>query len=302
MKTLIPFVGLTDSKIERERVGLVRSIPNSQVRPFDTHFNLPQTITNESHYRCKLNMIGFDMNLCHADTCPPPSRGGSDAKRNSITTSLILAEKEKFQRGESIGASRTCRESGITVTGEQIIGDLFYDKKQLLPFVVSPLGLFGPTINHFLYGITPTKPSTLHNISQTKFPNAFNMAKQAFSTKTPSGILQRADSIWLKKQPQYNYGGSYRSPTPSTYYTQMFGREVCFANGSAGLTALQALYSGNHNGPLPKSSSNESCLDEPLHSILNCTDEFSDSRSFQPTLSQLSELSPNTCLTPSPTT
>ena len=124
----------------------------------------------------------------------------------------------------------TCRESGITVTGEQIIGDLFYDKKQLLPFVVSPLGLFGPTINHFLYGITPTKPSTLHNISQTKFPNAFNIAKQAFSPKTPSGILQRADSIWLKKQPQYNYGGSYRSPTPSTYYTQMFGREVCFAN------------------------------------------------------------------------
>ena len=125
---------------------------------------------------------------------------------------------------------------------------------------------------------------------------------KSFSPKTPSGILQRADSIWLAKQPQYNYGGSYRSPTPSKYYTQMFGREVCFANGSAGLTALQALYSGNHNGPLPKSSSNDSCFDDPLHSILNCTDESSESRSFQPTLSQLSELSPNTCLTPSPTT
>ena len=95
---------------------------------------------------------------------------------------------------------------------------------------------------------------------------------------------------------------AYRSPTPSTHYTQMFGREVCFANGSAGLTALQALYSGNDNGPLPTSSSNVSCLDDPLHSILNCTDESSESRSFQPTLSQLSELSPNTCPTPSPTT
>ena len=81
----------------------------------------------------------------------------------------------------------------------------------------------------------------LHTIDKRLFPNAHKMACQAFSTKTPSNILQRADQIWNSRQNKYNYGGSYKSPDPSTYYTQMFGREVCFANGAAGLTALDLL-------------------------------------------------------------
>ena len=82
------------------------------------------------------------------------------------------------------------------------------------------------------------------------------MACQAFSTKTPSNILRRADQIWNSKQNKYNYGGSYKSPDPSTYYTQMFGREVCFANGAAGLTALDLLYENNKGGPQPTHPNN----------------------------------------------
>ena len=79
MQSLIPFIQLTDTKIEKEAKGLIRSIKKSKVRPFDTHFNLP-IISNEGHFRCKLSKIGFDIITCNSDTCPSPSRGGSDAK------------------------------------------------------------------------------------------------------------------------------------------------------------------------------------------------------------------------------
>ena len=225
METLIPFIQLTDTKICKETTGLVRSIKKSNIKPFDTHFNLP-IVSNESHFRCKLSKIGFDMITCNSDTCPSPSRGGSNAKSNNIVASLLSAEKIKFQRGRGSNASRTDSSSQITLTGEQIIGELYSDNMQLLPFAISPLGLFGPTINYFLYGTPPPSDyKTLHNIDKSNFPNASNMAHQAF-TRTPSNILERADSIWKSKQRNYHYGGSYKSPDPSTYYTQIFGRTV----------------------------------------------------------------------------
>ena len=146
----------------------------------------------------RLSKIGFDMVTCNSDTCPSPSRGRSNAKSNNIVASLLSAEKSKFQRGRGSNTSRTDSSSQITLTGEQITGELFSDNMQLLPFVISPLGLFGPTINYFLYGTPPNgyyKTLHNHNIDKSKFPNASNMAQQAF-TRTPSNILARADSIY----------------------------------------------------------------------------------------------------------
>ena len=264
METLIPFIQLTDSKIGKETTGLVRSIKKSNIKPFDTHFNLP-LVSNEGHFRCKLSKIGFDMVTCNSDTCPSPSRGGSNAKSNNIVASLLSAEKSKFQRGRGSNTSRTDSSSQITLTGEQIIGELFDDNMQLLPFAISPLGLFGPTINYFLYGTPPPKDyKILHNIDKSKFPNASNMARQAF-TKTPSNILGQADSIWKKKQRNYHYGGSYKSPDPSTYYTQIFGRTICKANGSAGLAAIQSLYQSK-NGPITASSLDDDQISYLLYS------------------------------------
>ena len=154
---------------------------------------------------------------------------------------------------------------------------------QLIPFAVSPLGLFGPTIEHFLYGIEPhIEHDKLHTIDKRLFPNAHKMACQAFSTKTPSNILQRADQIWNSKQNKYNYGGSYKSPDPSTYYTQMFGREVCFANGAAGLTALDLLYENNKGGPQqahPNNTQNTTVNEDQISYLLNNTDDSASSNS-----------------------
>eukprot|EP00985_Skeletonema_marinoi_P007121 scaffold3120_cov219-Skeletonema_marinoi.AAC.4 len=99
-----------------ERVKSLAWLRGSRVRPFDTHITLP-TISNDHYFRCKLNKIGFDIILCNSDTCPPPSRGGSDAKSNNILTSLITGEKSNFQiqkRGRA-----TARHVHVTTQFEQ---------------------------------------------------------------------------------------------------------------------------------------------------------------------------------------
>ena len=266
LNTLMPLLKLTNTKALKEQTGLIRGLHGSKLRPFDTHVNLPP-ISTDNHYRCKLQSIGFDMVLCNSDTCPPPSRGGTDAKSNNIITSLLTAEKNKFQRGKSTNKASTCSRTGITLSGDQIIGELYNSKKQLIPFAISPLGLFGPTINSFLYGTDPptTQP---HNISEKHFPHAYNMAKRAFSKEVPSNILHRANTIWKQKHPNRFYGHSYKSPDPLTYYTQQFGREVCLANGTAGLEAISLL----GDGPKSKSSPNTSCHDDAIFINTNCTD------------------------------
>ena len=165
----MPLINLTNTKAKTEQTGLVRPLKNTNLRPFDTHFDLPP-ISKDSHYRCKLRKIGFDIVHCNSDTCPPPSRGGSDAKSNNIITSLLTAEKSKFQRGKSRNSAVTCKQSGITPSGDEIIGQLFDSKAQLLPFAISPLGLFGPTMNHFLYGVEPIPP----HIDKNDFPHEYN--------------------------------------------------------------------------------------------------------------------------------
>ena len=295
MNTLIPFIHLTDTKIEQEKTGLVSSISNSNVRPFDTHFNLP-IISNEGYFRSKLRTIGFDIVLCNSDTCPPPSRGGSDAKSKDIVTSLLTAEKNKFQRGKGTNAARTDSQSGITISGDQIIGDLYNDNKQLIPFAISPLGLFGPTINNFLYGTLPpsTTPDKLHNINQSRFPHAARMAIRANSYETPSNILQRANDIWKAKHPDKLYGTSYKTPDPRTHFTQQFGREVCFTNGSAGLQAITLL----KDGPQSKSSSNpgpHGCHDDTTSFLFNRSDTTDSLRRDSPTPDTLNVHSPLTC-------
>ena len=92
---IMPLINLTNTKAKTEQTGLIRPMKNTNLRPFDTHFDLPP-ISKDSHYRCKLRKIGFDIVHCNSDTCPPPSRGGSDAKSNNIITSLLMAEKSKF--------------------------------------------------------------------------------------------------------------------------------------------------------------------------------------------------------------
>ncbi len=266
MNTLMPLIHLTDRRPKKEQQNLIKSLKGTTVRPFDTHINLP-LISKDSHFRTKLQKIGFDIVLCNSDTCPSPSRG-PDAKSKNINTSLIEAEKKKFQRGNSISSSKTNTQTGITLSGDEIMGELYNSKMQLIPFAISPLGLFGPTINALLYGIDPPEQQNMHNIDPNKFPNASKMAKRSIASDTPFNILQQANAIHRANHPNQFYGHSYKCPDPHTYFTQQFGRNVCFANGTAGLTAITLL----GEGPTSKSPINNSCLDDTSFYTTNCTD------------------------------
>ncbi|KAK1733817.1 SGNH/GDSL hydrolase family protein [Skeletonema marinoi] len=110
--------------------------------------------------------------------------------------------------------------------------------------------------------------NNIHNIKATTFPHALKMANRASSDEVPSNILERANDIWRRQHPTENFGLSYKSPDPSTYYTQQFGRDICFATGSAGLEAISLL----GDGPLIKSSRNNTCYNDALNLFTNCTD------------------------------
>eukprot|EP00985_Skeletonema_marinoi_P020207 scaffold11890_cov146-Skeletonema_marinoi.AAC.2 len=78
------------------------------------------------------------MILCNSDTCPPPSRGGSDAKSNSIITSLLTAEKSKFQRGKAINKARTCHATGITSQAKKSSANSSIQNNSSFPLLSAP--------------------------------------------------------------------------------------------------------------------------------------------------------------------
>jgi hypothetical protein len=99
------------------------------------------------------------------------------------------------------------------------------------------------------------------------FSHHFKRLLASISNAVPSNILHRANDIWRTKHPNKFFGCSYRSPDPLTYVTQQFGREVCFANGSFGLTAVSYLESGPRSKSCPTHS-----IDDVLSPTTTCTD------------------------------
>ena len=228
-------VHLSDRKPNHESQGHVASLIGSDIRPFDVDLQVAK-YSKRSTITCTLDTLGFDIVTTNAGTYVPPAQHNS-AKRKQITTLLQEQEKQKFQRGNGKSNSRTNPANQVTLSGEEITDALYKSNKQLIPFAISPNGLFGPIINRFLYGTAATIP----NIDPRKFPSAHRMAERSISTKVPSGILPLADAIWKKQHPDTLYGGSWKCPLPSTYAEQEFSRTTCFANGSYGLDAIQQM-------------------------------------------------------------
>jgi hypothetical protein len=97
--------------------------------------------------------------------------------QNSLTP-----QHEKIAGKVATAPSHANKRTGITLSGDEIIGQLYQPNMQLIPFAISPLGLFGPTMNTFLYG---TDPMT-HAIEPRLFPYDSKMAKRSISNAVPS--------------------------------------------------------------------------------------------------------------------
>ena len=70
-------------------------------------------------------------------------------------------EQKKFNQ-----EAYTNNDSGVTLTGDEIIGEILTTNSALLPFTVTEFGQLGSLAQHFLYGTIDAMPC--HNSRMTK--------------------------------------------------------------------------------------------------------------------------------------
>ena len=90
-------------------------------------------------------MLGFDV------VCVPskPTLSTKTEAAHKKETKLCLRTGAK---GKFCCNGKTCKETGITLTGDEIIGEIIRENMALLPVSFSAHGRLESLIEHFLYG------------------------------------------------------------------------------------------------------------------------------------------------------
>ena len=89
----------------------------------------------------------------------------------------------------------------------------------LIPIAISPHGHTSSLWNRHMYG-TSAMPCPDFDPTRINAPAAY---KLACSPKVPSGVLDRADTLWRADHPDTSYSGSYRAMTPRIWFDQELG-------------------------------------------------------------------------------
>ena len=137
----------------------------------------------------------------------------------------MTGEREKFCR-----KGKTCKDTGagVTLTGDEIIGEITKDNMALIPIAISPHGRIGSLFERFIYGTDA--------IRQPPFPPDRKQAsaadRVARSPKVPRAILQRADKLWREANPDIHYGDAHNAMTPTRYFDQQLGLVISTAISS----------------------------------------------------------------------
>ena len=116
------------------------------IRPFDFSVLL-DPLLDETAWRTPLFRLGFD--VTYIKSTPLTSSKSKAARISDINMRLRLGEKSKFQR-----QGKTDTETGITLTGDEIIGDILKDNNAFVPIAVSPHGRTSSLWNRHMYGTT----------------------------------------------------------------------------------------------------------------------------------------------------
>ena len=119
--------------VEREPLQVVQSLPN--LRPFDFCVTC-DPLLDETAWRTPFHQIGFDVTVISSKPCV--STDCTAARRKELQLRLREGERMKFQRrGKSDKATK------VTLSGDEIIGDIIRSCKALIPIAVSPHGHLG---------------------------------------------------------------------------------------------------------------------------------------------------------------
>jgi hypothetical protein len=187
----------------------------------------------------------------------PPSLRLLAYHLHDINMRLRLGEKSKFQR-----QGKTDNETGITLTGDEIIGDILQHNMALIPIAVSPHGRTSSLWNRHMYGTTAMDCPDFSN-NRIHAAAAYRLAD---SLRVPWGILKRANDIWRHEHEGSSFGGSYHAMTPEIWFEQEFG----LITSSAIASHLLRAHSRN------KSKATVRCLvsdDDRCEEHLNINDE-----------------------------
>ena len=138
-------------------------------------------LVDETAWRTSLKKLGMDVTLVSSK--PKYTTKTEAAREKEIYLRLRNGEKLKFQR-----RGKTDKSTMITMTGDQIMGDIIRNNMALLPIAISPHGKFGSIFNRFLYG---NDPLPLPDFAEGRV-NAEAAARIAryMATCTPRHIIQ----------------------------------------------------------------------------------------------------------------
>ena len=127
---------------------------------------------------------------------------------STATQSLLNIKKDTEQRLREKELDKYSRDpytdtsTGVTLTGEEIMGEICAAHCALVPITITEFGQFGSLFKRFMHGsdALPIPPIT-------DKPNAHRLAELARSKKVPRGI-------WTTDHPNDFYGFSYKAMTP----------------------------------------------------------------------------------------
>ena len=201
----------TNASVTTEPTGIVRALPS--LRPFDICIHFDHVLDN-SAWRTPLSRLGFDVTI--TPPCHPPLSNTSltAAQPNQKKLRLQEGERMKFQRN-----GKTDQDTMMSLSGDEIIGDIIHNNMALIPIPVTPHGSLGALFNRFL---TNTKVGQPPSFSASR-PNAIAAYDIARSRLVPKGLFQHADRLWQQHNPETAHSGSYKAYTPSANYNQRIG-------------------------------------------------------------------------------
>eukprot|EP00956_Cyclotella_meneghiniana_P005411 scaffold6804_cov57-Cyclotella_meneghiniana.AAC.14 len=171
LKRILPLVQLIrqQSQVETEPTKIIKDLPKQ--RPFDLAFRVEHS-TTEQMRRCPLSRIGFDVTLIHSNISSSDITKDCDLLDNDEPSARLrdLGEKKKFERPRG----GTNNVTGVTLTGDEAIGQIIDNNQALIPIAIGPFGEIGDLFMRFLYGTAPKSlyqkypvPNQTHNVPST---------------------------------------------------------------------------------------------------------------------------------------
>ena len=219
LKQITMMVGLvsTPNCVEKETPHMIKKLPN--LRPFDISI-LFDPLLDETAWRTKIHLVGIDVVFIHSNASS--SSTSKTARKNELDLRLWNGEKKKYQR-----RGKTDKTTLISLSGDDIIGEILAQNMGFIPCAVSPGGHLGGLFNAFLYGGDPLPCPDFKRKDGTKLINATAAYKLACSSKMPHGLLQRANELWKINNSNISYSGSYKAMDPMTWFNQQLGLITC---------------------------------------------------------------------------